>query len=170
MILASQSVQTLRELAPNEIHPTAKKLRAFSGLPLGWHYGQGMTFLPDLLERAQGLHAHITSLGLYETDAFPGIDGSVLLTVYEGADRLELTLNPNGNIDYRREKNDIEILGRENLQLAEVQDILREFRRETCRLSGFYTAGTSIIVSNALLPTHSHLSGALFLLLMKNAS
>lgn len=168
MIRAYESAQTLRGQASDDLHPTLKKVQAFLRLQPGWHYGRGMAFTPELIKEALQFQVYATSLGFYETDAFPGIDGSIMLTVYEGPDSIEFTLNPCGDIDYRRETDDVEVSEREGLTLSAAQGILREFRRETCKPSVSYTTGTLITAKNALLQTHLHLSGAAFLLSMNS--
>ena len=111
MIRAYESTQTLWGQAPDDLHPTLKKVQAFLRLQPGWHYGRGMAFTPELIREALQFHVYTTSLGFYETDAFPGLDGSIMLTVYEGPDYIEFTLNPCGGMDYRRETDDVEVSG-----------------------------------------------------------
>jgi hypothetical protein len=170
MIMANESPPFLRIQHPDDQHITTKKIRAFRRLKAGWHYGEGYSFDENVLHKAIKLHEHALLLGLYETDAFPGIDGSVILTVYGGPECLEFTLTPSGEMQYRRERDDVEVYDEESITLPQAEDILRTFRRERCRPFAFSTLGTMIAAENAFVPRLLHVSGMAFLLLMKNAS
>ena len=170
MIMANESPPILRIQYPDDRHITTKKTRAFRRLKVGWHYGEGYSFDENVLRKAVKLHEHALLLGFYETDAFPGIDGSVILTFYDGPECLEFTLTPSGNMQYRREIDDIEVYDEESITLPRAEDILRTFRRERCRPFAFSTFGTMIATENAFFPRPLHVSGMAFLLLMKNAS
>ncbi|MEZ4733902.1 MAG: hypothetical protein R3E79_42970 [Caldilineaceae bacterium] len=39
-------------------------------------------------------------LGFHETDAFPGLNGEVMVTVYQGSDYWEFTLEPTETITF----------------------------------------------------------------------
>ena len=170
MIIANESPSILRIQDPHDGHITTKKIRNFRRLKAGWHYGEGYSFDENVLHKAIKLHEHALLLGFYETDAFPGIDGSVILTAYNGPECLEFTLTPSGNIQYRLERDDVEVYDEESITLPQAEDILRTFRWERCRPFAFSTSGTMIATENAFVPRHSHVSGMAFLFLMKNAS
>ncbi len=72
---------------------TDRKLRAFADLPNGWYYGEGVPFGGAVLNMARTL-----SLGLAETDAFPGLNGEVVVSVYFGEHYLEFTIDPDESI------------------------------------------------------------------------
>ena len=65
-----------------EPHVTERKIRNFSRRVLGWHFGDGVAFSQNVLEGALELHRAALAQGLFETDAFPGIRGQIVVTIY----------------------------------------------------------------------------------------
>lgn len=62
-----------------------RKLRSFGGLVRGWHYGEGEPIAAETVRLARRLHLFSVALGFTNMDAFPCVNGEVLLTIY--ADR-----------------------------------------------------------------------------------
>ncbi len=71
---------------------TEKKLNEFLSLPVGWHYGQGGPISHRLVDLAKQIVYRAFLLGFSSTDAFPGVDGGILITVYERDHTLEIRL------------------------------------------------------------------------------
>ena len=155
---------------PSDVHITTKKIMAFRRLTDGWHYGEGYHVDESVVNTALELHKRILSLGLYETDAFPGIEGNIVLTVYSGTECLEFTLMSNGNIQYCRERDDVEVCEEVSLTILQAENILKDFRQGTCRQFDFSTLDTMIAAKNAFVPRHLHVLGMGFQLWMNNAS
>lgn len=143
---------------PDSPHPTSRKIRSFKNLKSGWHFGEGTAFDDSILEMAASLNEFALSLGFYETDTFPGIDGSVMLTVYYYQHYLEFTLNPDGKVIYCREKGKEEIHEKFGLSVEDARKILTDFRKEICRLSESYTSGTMTSENVGLLLRLSNVS------------
>lgn len=154
-IAINQSSQHFRVPPPS--HPTVTKMESFQYLPVGWHYGEGRPCAPEVLRQALLLHNTIIALGFSETDAFPGIDGGILLTVYEGVEYFAFRLEIDGTIIYSRETQDVEVDERENLTLSQAQAILCTYRKEIWTRSVSYTSGTLIAIENGSLLRPSRL-------------
>jgi len=105
-------------------HSTIAKMLSFQQLPVGWHYGEGRPCVVVALLQALYLHRYAQILGLTETDAFPGIDGALLLTVYDGDDTLAFQCELDGSISYVLERNDLEVAETEDLTMAQARTIL----------------------------------------------
>ena len=148
MTLINESPPILHIQKPNEQHPTIRKIRNFLRFTPGWNYGEGSTFDEHVINRAIEVHKSIISLAFYETDAFPGTDGSVMVTAYYSNYSLEFTIDANGNIRYILELNDAAIHQEENLTLAQIKDILRQFRRERWRPFDSSTFDTMTVAEN----------------------
>ena len=82
---------------------TIAKIRSFVILPSGWHYGEGVPVSRYNAELALTLHAAAEKLGHAEFDAFPGLDGAVSVTIYDGADYFEFNIFSPEEIDYIHE-------------------------------------------------------------------
>jgi len=116
-------------------HPTEEKIRGFKELQDGWHYGEGVSFDDTILDDAISLNQEAINLAFFDTDAFPGLDGEIMLTIYWGEHYLEFTLEPNGCATFYREESDEEIYYQEGLPFREIKAKIGEFRKETWRES-----------------------------------
>jgi len=68
-------------------------------------------------------------MGLLETDAFPGLNGEVMFTVYANDHYLEFALEADGAVAFCHEEADREVCYREGLSFEEARAKLREFKR-----------------------------------------
>lgn len=101
--------------------PTQKKIWSFKSLTKGWHYGEGVPFTKDLLERAIALNQDALNFGFFETDAFPGISGEIMLVIYHENQDLEFTIETNGQITFVHEIDGEEILYEESLSFEDAK-------------------------------------------------
>lgn len=155
--------------APASSHPTVLKMESFQNLPHGWHYGEGGPCAPSVLEQAIRLHQEIINLGFSTTDAFPGVDGGMLLAAYEGAEYFTFRLEVDGSITYYRETQDVEVDEQERLTWAQALAILRTYRAGTWTPSDSYISDTMISIGNASVPKPMLLTAIPFRLWMPAA-
>jgi hypothetical protein len=85
---------------------TIEKIQSFGDFNQGWSFGEGGPFAPSILLKAMQLIKTAHALGFAETDAFPGLNGEVMVTIYLGADYWEFTIEPDETITFAFEKND----------------------------------------------------------------
>lgn len=79
--------------------PTLTKIDSFASLPDGWDYGQGVPASANTVSRARDLYYELTQLGFTHTEAFPGTDGGIQLTAYEGdLQHIIVIVRPSGEI------------------------------------------------------------------------
>lgn len=109
---------------------TVKKIHGFKKLEKGWHYGEGELFEDSILDNAASLIQEAFDLAFYTTDAFPGLNGEVICTIYYGDHYLEFILEPDDSITFSREKGDEEICYQEELSLQGAKEKIRQFRKE----------------------------------------
>jgi len=152
-----------------DTHPTETRIRSFSALGAGWHYGEGSGFALDVQNAALSMNALAVELGLIETDAFPGIDGGILLTICHGDHYIEFRVETDCRVSFCRELNDQEIEDRAQLSLDEAKQVLRNFRKETCGQSESFTFSTSILRNDASHQRHLSCTGEAFPLSARNA-
>lgn len=77
---------------PNSL-PSHRKLDGFSRLALGWHYGTGGPIDQAIINRGKNVTSLLLRAGFSWTDAFPGEDGTVLVTAYAGKDYIGIMVN-----------------------------------------------------------------------------
>src|SRR2546425_6692048 len=72
-------------------HATEAKIWNFRDLADGWHCGEGVQFKDRDIFDAIDLHSEMLNYGFFETDAFPGFNGEIQITLYSGKDYFEFT-------------------------------------------------------------------------------
>jgi hypothetical protein len=133
---------TGRLLAPGEI--TERKINHFSTFEPGWYYGEGRAFDPLIVEDALALNKAAVQSSFFETDAFPGTDGELVVTVYIGEHNLEFSIRRDRSIVFCQEFGNQELKYEEGLTLQEAEARIVEFRRETWSQFALYQ-GTIMI-------------------------
>jgi len=150
----------------NQINATEKKINSFKALPVGWHYGSGIAPLAKVLDLAIRLNQYAGIMGFEATDAFPGIDGEVLLTVYDGDIYLEFSIEVDGSINYIREQGDKEVDSDDKISLHQAINYIEKIGILKCRSSARSTRNTTIrgvkgsqaLLSSQAKPTKSQFS------------
>lgn len=110
------------------ITDTERKIESFQTKQYGWHYGEGVAFERATIDRAISLHREVLCQGSFRTNAFPGLRGQVLVTVYHGNDYLEFSVEPDGTVAFLHEVDDREIDYREKLAPEEIGAIIADLR------------------------------------------
>jgi len=116
---------------PPQSSPTEAKIESFSDLPKGWHFGEELAPSKEVIEKSLKIEEAASLYG-YETDAFPGIDGEIMVTVYHGNHSLEFTVENDSSIIFALEENDNEI---DYKELLSFEDAMIELDRYN-KLSG----------------------------------
>lgn len=75
---------------------TARKIRDFGDLPVGWHYGEGIPAPPLAIELALKVEQMLRDSGYSETDAVPGCGGEIQVTGYEGGCSVTIEITDEG--------------------------------------------------------------------------
>jgi hypothetical protein len=126
-------------------HPTDEKLFDFSLLKRGWNYGEGEVFSTEAINSARDLHREIIFRGYSTTDAFPGLDGEIQVTVYEGDHFLTFEFDNSGTWSVTHETGDKSETAA-GLNLEQVKEYLNSINSTLCNASDYYrgeTIGTS---------------------------
>ncbi len=122
------------QLIDIEENKTQGKIRQFIKLPIGWHFGEGVP--PNEKTEQSALNmADRMALSGFRTDAFPGIDGEIMVTGYHNENYIEFTFEADGTVTFIREEGDEEIEYAENLTVREAKEHLKTFRDEIWKKS-----------------------------------
>lgn len=122
----------------NEYTPP-KKILDFKDLPEGWHYGEGFPITEKVIKKAITIDKEAFNNCFFETDAFPGINGEIMVTIYYRDYCLEFTIENNGSVTYIREHNDKEVSYEENITFSEALNRIKTFKEEIWNSSKFLT-------------------------------
>lgn len=96
------------DLARTPVYATEQKILGFAQFHSGWCYGRGQAFSREVIRIAKSLNRKAIAAGFIETDAFPGPEGEVRVTIYREPDYLEFTVNPDLTVNFVRENKDRE--------------------------------------------------------------
>ena len=102
------------------MNKTMKKILKFKEYSEGWNYGRGKTFSDDAIESALAIEILLRRVGIPETDAFPGSDGDIMVTGYDGSLYWEFTLEWDNTVTFITEKDDRIVEEYEGLSLRDV--------------------------------------------------
>jgi hypothetical protein len=116
---------------PQKPHPTEQKIRSFLLREEGWHYGEGVAFLPETVEQAVALHTVMLRKGFFRTNAFPGLAGQVIVTLYHKDEYYEFAVLPDGGLEFTQETGDQEIAFHEPMTIEEAEKIIAGIRTGT---------------------------------------
>jgi len=119
-------------------NPTEARIMKFRDLKEGWNYGEGMPFSDSAIEEAAQVHRQITFSGFAQTDAFPGPNGEIQITVYDQCDYFEFERDQNGHWTIIHERNGLEAEPIECLGLDQVIALARTMKSTICDASTFY--------------------------------
>jgi hypothetical protein len=122
---------------------TVNDILDFAKLPTGWHYGRGGPISPKVCKWALQLYVHAINSGFSITEAFPGVDGEVMVSVYYRQHAFDFTINPDGSVDYRLEINDNDVEVADNLTLEAAKQKLTIFGIVLWNLSASSTPNIS---------------------------
>ncbi len=128
---------------------TEKKIRSFGSLPKGWHCGEGGPVRHTTITKALRLLSIAGGLGYTETDAFAGVSGEAMLTIYSGKTYLEFTVEPDESVTFIREEDGEEVEYKEGLTVEEAADELIEARTSSWVTSGYFTPKITTASSDA---------------------
>ena len=104
----------------------AGTIRSFSNLPAGWHYGSGVGADPYAVDVALSITSLLIDHRARNIEAFPDLDGGILVCGYHKQDTLEILCRPGGRINYVHEINDELANERENVSQRQVEEYLGE--------------------------------------------
>ena len=118
---------------------TRNKLISFLDLPAGWHFGTGRAPSRKLVKLLIDVNARAFDQGFPKSDAFPGINGNVMLTLYYQDHLIDLIVEEGMQIaSILYEKGDEEVLSQDDIGVALALNIIQQIG-QICLLSGPYT-------------------------------
>lgn len=102
---------------------TRQTIKSFLSLPKGWCYGSGIPISQITTDLAIHLNEKAENYGL-KTEAFPGIDGEVLLSVYGWEEEtLDITIYY-GDLEYSLEICDEQVESQEFVSIEDIYELI----------------------------------------------
>jgi hypothetical protein len=116
---------------------TRDKIADFAKLPYGWHYGTGTRPSDATIALAIDFHDFFLGLGFIATDAFPGGDGEIVVTAYEGEHCLEVIAEADGSVSIIHEIGEQPGQPRYRLSTLEARHLLMEIASQIWNTSDY---------------------------------
>ena len=88
------------------INRTTSKIEAFGSLKDGWKFGGGRSFSEEVIDSAKWLNSEAILSGFGKTDAFPGKEGNIAVTIYRGQSVLTFDIKTSDDVDFVWEEKD----------------------------------------------------------------
>ncbi len=94
---------------------TYEKIQSFAAYRPGWSFGEGVEFTQPLLNKSLQLAKTAHALGFHKSDAFPGLNGEVMITIYRETEYWEFTIQPDESLSFVYEKGNSTVIYEEGL-------------------------------------------------------
>ena len=114
-----------------------RKILDIEKLDEGWHFGDGIPIKKEIIEKALIIDEKAFNCGYYETDAIPGINGEIEVTIYYLDDYFEFIIEKNEEVTYVHEYNNNEIAYEENISFSNALKKIEKLKEELCSLSEY---------------------------------
>lgn len=102
----------------------AGRIDGFAALPDGWHFGDGIAPVARAVESAHAINLLLADYGARNIEAFPCIDGGILIHGYRRADVLEIQCDPDGQICLSHERDGGLVQEQENISIGDIESYL----------------------------------------------
>ncbi|MGE0885636.1 MAG: hypothetical protein AB7P14_18975 [Blastocatellales bacterium] len=119
---------------------TRDKLISFAYLPLGWNFGEGVPAKELPLKRAFAILEALENIGFYYTDAYPGLDGGILLSAYALPDYYDFKINLDGYVNVIHTRGEEDLFSQEAMSITQVINKIKEFASQKCPTSDYSTS------------------------------
>jgi hypothetical protein len=129
---------------------TLEKIQSFRNNVPGWHYGQGVPANDTVISRASAIVLSMALAGIEETSAFPGIDGEIMVTGYDGAHYYEAIVETDGSISLTYEFQDAEKFSKERMPEEEATTKLQQLLGERWNTSGSYILNILTVIPSKI--------------------
>jgi hypothetical protein len=127
---------------------TRDKIVGFAYLPVGWNFNKGVPAKETALKAALTLLDDLERAGFHNTDAYPGNDGSVMVSAYVLPDYFDFDVKPSGLVTVVHAQGDDDLFYREGLSVEDAQRKIKEFASQQWHTSDCLTS-TNITAENS---------------------
>ena len=111
-------------------HPTIKKIKGFKKLKDGWNFGSGKAFNYYIIQYTINFHNNCLKQFAFETDAFPGEDGDIMVSFYYKDHILDFWIKNKDDIEFTHKCNDQKIENMKSINYNKTLKIIEQFRNE----------------------------------------
>ena len=121
----------------------AQKIHSFSELPEGWHFGEGVGATRAAVDSALIINTLLADHRARNIEAFPCVDGGVLVHGYQGVDVLEIQCDPDSMVHLAHEREGDLVAEREAVSTDDIECYLGELAWRSISSFVFSTHSTT---------------------------
>jgi hypothetical protein len=125
----SDDVQISQDSLGN--YTTREKIHSFAQYKDKWSFGEGVSFSDNVIELAIKFYEKVMDSAYYRNDAFPSLEGEIIIKIYQNDDIGEFCIKPNGLIDFAHEYQDEDRAHIQDMDINVAIAKMKEFRSET---------------------------------------
>ncbi len=122
-----------------------RDILSFRDLPQCWHYGEGVPAEQIIVVKALKMREILLKEGAEKFEAFPCVDGSIVISAFAQNYQVDVTVSANAYYDVYIEENDTQILDCERVEITKIVDVVRELKWTDHSPSGYFTQNISPI-------------------------
>ena len=126
------------------------RILSFLELRDGWHYGEGRGATRPAVDLAIRIKDLLTSFDLEEIEAFPDVNGGILVSGYCDDDIFEIFCGADGNLEIEHRIEQDGVFESADVQFDDLAEYLRRKLWESMRLSDFFIPSITAIRSDDL--------------------
>jgi hypothetical protein len=140
----SASVGSDKELAQGmaRLRYVEDKIIAFAKLSQGWHFGRGHAPSNSVRVNAINMVKSGTAHGLWRTNAFPGTEGSILVSFRHDDHIIEIEIDAESQVTFSYDKGQDEVEFKDGLTVGQAIEKLTTYAKTICT-SAPYTLSIS---------------------------
>lgn len=105
--------------------PAVRSILSFRQLEVGWHFGKGKAATEDAVNIALELQRTLREMGAEQIEAFPRIDGGIVVSAMKADDVVDVICNPDGSLGLYIERNDVELVDLVSTNTYTLQSLVR---------------------------------------------
>lgn len=138
------------------------KINNFSAFEPNWSYGvEGKAFSQDTIDYANKIYKCAINNTIYALDAFPGLDGEIMVTLYYKKYYMEFLLKDNIILECLYEEDGEEIFYEENIDFDQAAKNISKMLEEKQHCSNTYESSTQHIGTQDLADSKVSPSGTI---------
>jgi hypothetical protein len=123
--------------------PVVRSILSFRNLESGWHFGQGKPATSSAIGIALELQRTLREMGAEQIEAFPRIDGGIVVSSIKGGDVVDVTCNPDGSLGLYIERNDAELVDLDSTDRYTLHSLVRFLNWREKAQSGYFIRSTT---------------------------
>lgn len=122
------------------------KINNFSAFEPNWSYGvEGKAFNQDTIDYANKIYKCAINNTIYALDAFPGLDGEIMVTLYYKKYYMEFILKDNTILECLYEEDGKEIFYEENIDFEQAEKNISKMLEDKQHCNNIYESSTQHI-------------------------